>query len=134
MGVLIDAFNDMLAEIQRRDEALKGANDELERRVVERTQALDAAYCQQVPDARPGHFIRLSISDMGIGMSKEILAHLFEPFYTTKPRGEGTGLGLSVVYGIIQSHEGWITVDSSPGKGTRFDIFLPPATKEPRSR
>ena len=93
---------------------------------------IDPAYCQKVAEAKPGHFIKLSVSDMGVGMSEEVRARVFEPFFTTKGSGRGTGLGLSVVYGIVQSHGGWITMESLLGKGTRFDIFLNPAEEAPR--
>ena len=76
-----------------------------------------------VPEARSGRFVRLSIADTGVGMSEDTLEQMFEPFFTTKQ--SGTGLGLSVAYGIIRKHGGWIGVDSEPGRGTRFQIYLP---------
>lgn len=75
--------------------------------------------------AAPGEYVRISISDQGSGMSLEIQKQIFEPFFTTKEQGKGTGLGLATSFGIIEQHGGWIKVDSFPGKGTRFDIFLP---------
>jgi CheY-like chemotaxis protein/copper chaperone CopZ len=74
----------------------------------------------------PGRIIRLSVRDNGVGMAPEILAKIFEPFFTTRPAGAGTGLGLSVVHGIVQTHEGAITVESTVGKGTTFTVYLPP--------
>lgn len=71
------------------------------------------------------NFICLSIEDNGVGMPDDVLEHIYEPFFTTKDPGVGTGLGLAVVYGIIKQHNGWIDVRSSPNKGTRFDIFIP---------
>lgn len=70
-------------------------------------------------------YIKITISDSGIGMPKEILSRIFEPFYTTKKPGSGTGLGLSSVFGCIEKHNGFITVDSEPGKGSSFFIYLP---------
>jgi len=74
--------------------------------------------------------IRLTVADTGLGMSPETASRIFEPFFTTKDRTRGTGLGLAVVYGIVRDHGGVIRVQSAPAKGSRFEVFLPPATHE----
>jgi PAS domain S-box-containing protein len=77
------------------------------------------------PGLRPGAYARLVVSDTGVGMAPEVLEHAFEPFFTTKGPGEGTGLGLSVVHGIVTAHGGAIVIDSAPGRGTAITIDLP---------
>ncbi len=83
------------------------------------------------PSARAGAFICLGLSDTGCGMTPEILSHIFEPFYTTKEVGKGTGLGLATVYGIVTQLDGWIEVASQSGLGTHVQIFLPPSGAPP---
>ncbi|MBA4064456.1 MAG: hypothetical protein C0501_12230 [Isosphaera sp.] len=85
------------------------------------------------PDARPPEggapsadgYVRVSVSDTGVGMTEEVRAKVFEPFFTTKDVGQGTGLGLAVVYGVARAHGGWVECASSPGAGSRFDVYLP---------
>ena len=88
---------------------------------------LSPAQAQAIPDAQPGNFVRLVVQDTGTGMNPETMGHLFEPFFTTKEQGKGTGLGMSVVYGIVKQHNGWVNVRSEAGKGSVFDIYLPVA-------
>ncbi|MCS6851416.1 MAG: PAS domain S-box protein [Gemmataceae bacterium] len=94
-------------------------------RLEVRNVTIDEKYVQQHLDARPGDFVRLRVSDTGHGIPPEIRSRIFDPFFTTKEPGKGTGLGLAVVFGIVQQHGGWVTFRSEVGQGTEFDVFLP---------
>ena len=92
---------------------------------------LDATAAATHPDAREGRFVTLAVRDTGAGIPPHLIGRIWEPFVTTKEAGKGTGLGLAMVQGIVQQHRGWIRVDSQPGAGACFQIFLPLA--EPQS-
>ncbi|HIJ97169.1 MAG TPA: response regulator [Desulfuromonadales bacterium] len=86
---------------------------------------VDETYCQLHLDARPGNYVRLTVSDTGHGIERETLKHIFEPFFTTKNIDSGTGLGLATVYGIVTQNKGFITVYSECNRGTEFSVYFP---------
>lgn len=86
--------------------------------------ALDEKKASNIPAARPGKYIRITVKDTGLGIKKELMTKIFNPFFSTKEPGEGTGMGLSVVHGIIKKHKGWINVSSELDIGTTFYIYL----------
>jgi PAS domain S-box-containing protein len=86
---------------------------------------LSAAQAESQPGLHPGSYVKLSVKDTGQGMTPEVMARIFEPYFTTRAPGEGSGLGLAVVYGIVSSLGGVITVESEPGQGTTFQVYLP---------
>jgi CheY-like chemotaxis protein len=89
------------------------------------TVFLDEEYAQAYLEAKSGHHVRLTVTDTGAGMDGETVQHIFEPFYTTKAVGEGTGLGLAMVHSIVQRHGGHIRCFSEPGEGTTFKLYFP---------
>lgn len=93
--------------------------------VATETVSLDEAACRRSSEMVPGDYVVLSVSDTGCGMDRATVAQIFEPFFTTKPLGRGTGLGLSTVYGIAKQNAGFVKVESSVGKGTTFEVYIP---------
>jgi PAS domain S-box-containing protein len=103
------------------DAMLKGGTLRIETGTV----TLDDEFIKAQGYGEPGNYVVLSVSDTGVGMDEKTKEHVFEPFFTTKEVGKGTGLGLSTVYGVVKQHNGYITVDSRPNKGTMFRIWFP---------
>ncbi len=93
---------------------------------------IDEDYCKSRPDASPGQYARITVTDTGVGISKENLKRIFEPFFTTKPSGKGTGLGLAITYGSVKQMKGFIHVYSELNKGTTFSVYLPLAKEKPK--
>jgi PAS domain S-box-containing protein len=92
---------------------------------------IDTNAIPKIPGSREGSFIELTVTDSGVGMSQETLNHIFEPFFTTKDVGHGTGLGLSMVYGIVKEHDGFACVESERGAGSSFKLYFPESAELP---
>jgi len=107
--------------VNARDAMPKGGSLTISAELVE----IGRSVAQNGRDARPGQFVRFSVADTGCGIPPELLPRIFEPFFTTKPVGKGTGLGLATVYGIAKQHAGWVEVQTEPGEGATFHLFIP---------
>ena len=93
--------------------------------VSTRTVPWQTPFLISQPDLRHERYVEITLADTGIGIPRSVLGKIFDPFFTTKEKGKGTGLGLATVYGIVKNHNGYVNVESEPGVGTRFFVYLP---------
>jgi len=107
--------------VNSRDALPKGGDIFVSTEIAE----INATHKRRSPEARVGRFVCLQVRDNGKGMEEIVLRRIFEPFFTTKETGQGTGMGLATVHGIVKQHDGWIEVESAPGAGTTFRIYFP---------
>jgi two-component system, cell cycle sensor histidine kinase and response regulator CckA len=114
--------------INARDAMPKGGRLRIATGLIE----ISASRAAQNPESREGKFVRFSVTDNGAGMDAPTMARVFEPFFTTKDVGQGSGMGLATVYGIVKQHEGWIEAFSDVGQGSTFFVYLPVASDKPK--
>lgn len=119
--VLINLCNNAIDAMQEKGGLLEVTLEEVE---------INEAAAVPDPDLQPGHFLKLTVGDTGHGMTPGVMKRVFEPFFTTRTIGECTGMGLAVVHGIVKNHGGAVTVQSQPGKGSIFQVYLPKSEKE----
>ncbi|HZR45130.1 MAG TPA: response regulator, partial [Candidatus Manganitrophaceae bacterium] len=125
MNLCVNARDALLDRMERSKKQSRPAT--WEPRILIRVEnvEVDEAHCRLHPEAKSGRYVRLRVSDNGGGIDETIRHRIYEPFFTTKEIGRGTGLGLSAVYGIVAEHQGWIELQSAKDEGTTFSIYFP---------
>src|SRR5205814_2058465 len=121
--MVISAYSELTLEALSPDHPQRSNGGEL--KIETSMVRLDEGYVHQHPSATPGDYVLLTITDSGEGIATEHMAHIFEPFYTTKARGKGTGLGLATIYNVVKHCGGFIWVYSEKGLGTTFKVYFP---------
>lgn len=130
MNLLVNARDALMDHLSQHSEKADLGDWEPHIRIKIENVRLDKTFCRTHPGAEVGDFVGISIHDNGSGIDKAVRARIFEPFFSTKGVGRGTGLGLSTAYGIVKQHDGWIGLGKTPGRGVTFEIYLP-CTKGP---